>query len=222
MLRQQASSPLPIRERGRHPSLPLLAAVSTPGVTLLGTNAQESQSREGRSAWGGVCLPERKDPRPPPEGLAGTVWAQGAGCSLGPGGAEGSPRPAPLVHIWRRPSAVGGPVFPPLEPRPPPRTHSWPGPLHPRVSLGHPHLVNRTVPCSSGLRLTACQLCRISSGSGRSMLAQGRGAQGWDPRGASTVTARAAPSPWRRGPLRAPCSPCASARWGSATAPSSP
>lgn len=32
------------------------------------------------------------------------------------------------------------------------------------------HLANRTVPCSRGLRLTALQLCRISSDSGRSML----------------------------------------------------
>lgn len=59
---------------------------------------------------------------------------------------------------------------------------------------GHPHLANNTVPCSSGLLLTARQLCRISSDSGRSMLAQGREAQVWYPRGAGAVTARATPS----------------------------
>lgn len=64
-------------------------------------------------------------------------------------------------------------AFPPLEPGQPPGTHSWPGACPPRAQ-SHPHLVNRTVPCSSGLRFTACQLCRISSGSGRSMLAQER------------------------------------------------
>lgn len=64
-------------------------------------------------------------------------------------------------------------AFPPLEPGQPPGTHSWPGACPPWAQ-SHPHLVNRTVPCSSGLRFTASQLCRISSGSGRSMLAQER------------------------------------------------
>lgn len=77
----------------------------------------------------------------------------------------------------------------------------------PRGRSGRPHLANRTVPCSSGLRLTSRQLCRISSGSGRSMLARGRGALGWDPRGAGTVTARAAPSPRRRGQSAPPTAP---------------
>lgn len=64
------------------------------------------------------------------------------------------------------------------------------------------HLENRTVPCSKGLWLTARQLCLISSSSGRSMLSpreERSGTQEWDPQGLGAVTARAAPSPERRG-----------------------
>lgn len=120
-------------------------------------------------------------------------------------------RPAPL--LWRTSGGAPAPQqrasFPPPAPAQPPRTHSWRGtPVPaPRGRSSRPHLANRTVPCSSGLRLTSRQLCRISSGSGRSMLARGRGALGWDPRGAGTVTARAAPSPRRRGQSAPPTAP---------------
>lgn len=102
-------------------------------------------------------------------------------------------------------------------PMQPPGARSWRGtpPPAPPGRSGSPHLANSTVPCSRGLRLTARQLCRISSGSGRSMLARGRGARGWDPRGAGTVTARAAPSPRRRGPLCTPFGPPRLSRVGS-------
>lgn len=54
---------------------------------------------------------------------------------------------------------------------------------HSRGRSGRPHLANRTVPCSSGLRLTSRQLCRISSGSGSSMLAPGMRGAGLGPSG---------------------------------------
>lgn len=40
------------------------------------------------------------------------------------------------------------------------------------------HLENRTVPCSRGLRLTARQLCRISSDSRRSILSLSQESRG--------------------------------------------
>lgn len=127
-------------------------------------------------------------------------WMQDAPTAAA-GRAEGAAPPAARsssgAHLEAPPRQGGGPVLPPLEPGQPPGAHSWRGPPQARTpgASGHPHLENRTVPCSSGLRLTARQLCRISSGSGRSILAQGHGKQGWDPPGAGTVTARAAPSP---------------------------
>lgn len=128
-------------------------------------------------------------------------WMQDAPTAAA-GRAEGAAPPVAArsssgAHLEAPPRQGGRPVLPPLAPGQPPGAHSWRGPPQARTpgASGHPHLENRTVPCSSGLRLTARQLCRISSGSGRSILAQGHGKQGWDPPGAGTVTARAAPSP---------------------------
>lgn len=74
-----------------------------------------------------------------------------------------------------------------------------------------PHLVNRTVPCSSGLRLTSFQLCRISSGSGPSMLS------GRDAGCADTChgTCRAMSAPRRGAGRRVPYLQRGPARWGS-------
>lgn len=138
-------------------------------------------------------------------------------------------RRAPL--FWRtsgrrRGALAAGPVFPPAVLIQPPAARSWRGAPPPALPgrSGSPHLANRTVPCSSGLRLTARQLCRISSGSGRSMPSQGCGAQGWDPRGVGAVTARVVPSPQRRGRrlglLSTHYGPSALAGRGSAAAPS--
>lgn len=73
-----------------------------------------------------------------------------------------------------------------------------------------PHLVNRTVPCSSGLRLTSFQLCRISSGSGPSMLS------GRDAGCADTChgTCRVMSAPRRVAGRRVPYLPRGPARWG--------
>lgn len=111
-----------------------------------------------------------------------------------------------MAHIWRRPSEPVSFLWRRLG-RLEPIPGEAPRHPHPRGRLGCPHLAKSTVPCSSGLRLTARQLCRISSCSGRSMLTRGRGAQGRDPRGAGTVTARAAPSPGRRGHSAPPTAP---------------
>lgn len=138
-----------------------------------------------RAAWGARCSAGcRTRPRRPREEQKGPRHP--------------SLRAAPRAHIWRRPRAKAAGRFSLLWSRAS-RLVLIPGEAPPQArtpgASGHPHLENRTVPCSSGLRLTARQLCRISSGSGRSILAQGHGKQGWDPPGAGTVTARAAPSP---------------------------
>lgn len=190
----------------------------------------------GRGRSGDRRLLARVYGAPPERTPAGPQRAPlGAGCAAlarktrsPPGEEKGLRHPSLALLLWRTsggapeprqrasvPSSGAGPAaWNPVLPRHP--ATRTPG------RSGRPHLANRTVPCSSGLRLTTRQLCRISSGSGRSMLARGRGAQGRDPRGAGTVTARAAPSPRRRGPLRTPCGPRASAGRGPATAPSQP
>lgn len=144
-------------------------------------NSEGAEPGRRRSAWGGVCWPECKEiperthsaPREPRwagwdvrhgkrEGVAGPAPVRTSGGARGRGSGQ-------LSLLWSRASHLE-----PFLARSPARP-----------AQGHPHLVNRTVPCSSGLRFTACQLCRISSGSGRSMLALlGRRAQGWNPRGA--------------------------------------
>lgn len=119
------------------------------------------------------------------------------------------------AHLAAAPEPRQRPVFPPS------------GPVLPRDPfpaeaastrtpgrLGRPHLANRTVPCSSGLRLTARQLCRISSGSGRSMLSRGRGARGagLGPSGLGrrhltcrAISSATGPSAPRTPPVRPPC-----------------
>lgn len=108
---------------------------------------------------------------------------------------------------------------------------SHPAPRTPGDALGRPHLANRTVPCSSG---AAAHRPPALPGSARAWHAcspRGRGAQGWDPRGAGTVTARAAISAETRLTPAPPTGPRSLGRGaagdgesadGPATAPSRP
>ena len=202
-----------------------------PSGTTQGRNTQEQSQGEGaargaepagqsvRRSAGEDSRPSPGSPPPPPHGCAHRPGKRRRGCATRRRARSfGALLEAPRRRRGR------GPIFPPPAPVQPPGARFWRGtpPPAPPGRSGNPHLANSTVPCSSGLRLTARQLCRISSGSGRSMLARGRGARGWDPRGAGTVTARAAPSPRRRGPLRTPYGPRASAGRGVAAAPSPP
>lgn len=186
-----------------------------PSGTTQGRNTQEQSQGEGTArgaepAGQSVRRSAGEDSRPPPgsapppNDCAHRPGKRRRGCATRRRARSfGALLEAPRRRRGR------GPIFSPPAPVQPPVARFWRGtpPPAPPGRSGNPHLANSTVPCSSGLRLTARQLCRISSGSGRSMLARGRGALGWDPRGAGTVTARAAPSPRRRGPLRTPYGP---------------
>lgn len=178
-------------------SLPARALGASPSGTTQGLNTQE-QSQGGGAARGpapagqSVRRSAGEDPRPPPGSRRKTrppPVEEGGKCRRGCATRRRARSSGAHLEAPRR--LGSGPTFPLLAPAQPPGTHSGRGtpPPAPPGRSGSPHLANSTVPCSSGLRLTARQLCRISSGSGRSMLARGRAG-----REAGTLGARA-PSP---------------------------
>lgn len=161
-----------------------------------GQSCSHSPLRYHRVEQGALHLPAcsvgaGEEPHRPPISSGGSRYL---------GRADGTAPPV-ATHTPLSPGSTtaSGPVSLPLATSPAISSPLLPG--TPPLVPGSTHLENRTVPCSRGLRLTACQLCRISSGSGSSMISPERcGKPGWDPRGLGAITSRAAPSPcWRRG-----------------------
>lgn len=191
---------LPTQVLGTPGYLSIRAVVGTPAVIAHGKSTQEAHSRGGGVARGLECRemgggsgpwPAPREPR----------WERGVRAR------QDAPRPprekpqgaAPSVTAHRASGAGSAASDPFLERHPAPRTPggaraalTWrTGRCHAPAGCGSP-------PASSAGSARA---------PGAPCSPRGHGAQGWDPRSAGTVTARAAPSPRRRGHSAPPAAP---------------